>query len=47
MTKDRFDGGSRVEKGGMIGLLKTLRQSVSVPIFVRKVLPRCLCWHSP
>ena len=27
MTKDRFDGRSRVKKDGMIGFLKTLRQS--------------------
>lgn len=29
MTKNCFDGWSSVEKGGMIGLLKTLWQSVS------------------
>ena len=47
MTKDLFDGWSRIEKNGMIGLFKTLRPSVSVITTVRKILPRCLGLCSP
>ena len=47
MEKDGFDGGSRVDKNGVVGLLETLRQSVAIALPERDISPQCLCQRSP